>query len=867
MILSFLRSIIPLILILASISNVYAFLNNITDHQALLSVKASITAESLGVLRSWNDSIHFCSWNGITCSRRRQRVTTLNLSFQHLVGTLSPHIGNLSFLRRIDLYQNNFHGSVPTEISRLFRLQHLNLGSNSFEGGFPTNLSHCVDIRYINMYANHLQGKIPTKFASWHKLDFFALSTNHFIGSIPPSIGNTSSLRVLYLDHNYLAGGIPLEVAHLAKLGDLDLSVNLLSGMICASPFLRLKEFYIGENRFLGPLPPSMANASNLVIFDIAANNITGPVPNNFGSLRNLKWLNLGFNPLGVNQQPNDLGFINSLVNCTSLCYLNINGNGLTGDLPSSIVNLSITMTELHMYGNHIYGKIPSEIVKLVNMTVLELAYNFLTGSIPDSIGELPNLGKLDLGSNNISGAIPTSISNITQLVALNLESNMLQGSIPTGLLNISTLEVLSLGDNNLGGVITEEIVGNSSQCVFLYLNQNFFSGPLPSNIGRLKHLVQLNVSNNKLTGDIPATLGDCVMLEELYMQGNLFEGEIPLSLKSLKSLALLDLSNNNVSGSIPGFIKGFHLIKFLNLSHNTLEGEVPKDGLFSNMSAFSVLGNSLLCGGIQALDLPRCQVKISRNKRKTFSLRIILLLVLLPLGSLFVCLAFIFYQYRKSKKMNGSVAVLHDQQFPRLSYQDLLLATNEFSPGNLIGEGKYGSVYKGLLESPTRTVAVKVLNVEVRGASKSFLAECETLRNIRHRNLIKIMTACSSTDFKGNDFKALVFEFLINGSLDNWLHPGPYQENERNLTLLQRLDISIDIAMGVDYLHHHSHTSIIHCVIKPSNILLDEEFVARVSDIGLARFSFFNTSNINQAQSSSTGVRGTVGYVPPGNF
>ncbi|XP_074342335.1 uncharacterized protein LOC141679856 [Apium graveolens] len=778
---SLLRSIISLIVIFESIRNAYAILSNITDQEALLFDKASITADPLGVLRPWNESIHLCSWNGITCSHRRQRLTTLNLSFQKLVGTFSPYIGNLSFLWGINLYQNNFHGSIPSEISRLFRLQYLNLGSNSFEGGFPTNLSHCVNIRNINMYANHLQGKLPTEFASWHKLD---------IGQDTFGSCSFAKLGDLDLSFNSLLGMVPLQLFKISSLYSVSLTENAVEGMLPADlgfTLPKLQEFFIRVNRFFGPLPPSIANASNLVIFDIAANNITGPIPDNFGSLRSLQWLNMEFNPLGVNQWPDDLGFINSLVNCTVLHFLGLNGNGLTGDLPSSIVNLSTTMKELHMYGNFIYGNIPSEIVKLVNMTTLELANNFLTGSILDLIGELSKLGKLDFGSNNISRVIPTSISNITQLVILNLESNMLQGSMPTGLLNISTLEVLSLWANNLGGVITEEIVGNSSQCVYLYVDQNQFMGPLPSNIGSLKYLVQLNLSNNKFTGDIQATFGDCVMLEQLSMQGNLFEGEIPSSFKSLNSLALLDISNNNISESIPSVIKGLHLIEFLNLSHNKLEGEVPKEGFFSNISAFSVVGNLRLCG-----------------------------------------------------------------------------ATNEFSPDNLIGEGKYSSVYKGVLDSPRLTVAVKVLNVEVRGANKSFLEECETLRNIRQRNLIKIITACLSTDFKGNNFKALVFELIINGSLDNWLHPNPSQENERNLTLLQRLNISIDIAKGVDYLHHYSHTNIIHCDIKPSNILLDEEFVARVSDFGLARFSFLNTSNINQAQSSSTGVRGTIGYVPP---
>lgn len=391
----------------------------------------------------------------------------------------------------------------------------------------------------------------------------------------------------------------------------------------------------------------------------------------------------------------------------------------------------------------------------------------------------------------------------------------MLEGSIPTQLFNISAISVIY--SNKLTGLIPKQFAF-PSQCLDIDLSYNRFTGPLPSDIGNLKQLYVLDVSYNRLR-DIPATLGGCVMLAALFMEGNLFEGRIPSSFKALKNLAYLDLSNNNISKSIPRFFDRF-FIGFLNLSHNKLGGEVSREGLFSNISAFSVIGNLELCGGIFALHLPACPIEVSKS-------RITLLAVLVPLGILLACLAFICLQRRNSKKLNGSAGVLKDKHFPKLSYHDLLLATNAFSENNLLGEGRYGSVYKGVFESGEEIVAVKVLKVKVSGANKSFLTECEILKNICHRNLLKIITVCSSTDFKGNDFKGLVFEFMSNGSVDNWLHPNPsYQGNERNLNLLQRLNIAIDVALGVDYLHNHSHASIIHSDLKPSNILLDEDLL-----------------------------------------
>ncbi|XP_042482665.1 probable LRR receptor-like serine/threonine-protein kinase At3g47570 [Macadamia integrifolia] len=117
-------------------------------------------------------------------------------------------------------------------------------------------------------------------------------------------------------------------------------------------------------------------------------------------------------------------------------------------------------------------------------------------------------------------------------------------------------------------------------------------------------------------------------------------------------------------------------------------------------------------------------------------------------------------------------MALLIEDHNCMISYAQLFKATDGFSSVSLIGVGSFGYVYKGVLNNGEKIVAVKVLNIEQTGASKSFVAECEALRSIRHRNLVKILTCCSSVDFEGNDFKALVYEFMPGGNLDSWLHP-----------------------------------------------------------------------------------------------
>jgi serine/threonine protein kinase len=118
----------------------------------------------------------------------------------------------------------------------------------------------------------------------------------------------------------------------------------------------------------------------------------------------------------------------------------------------------------------------------------------------------------------------------------------------------------------------------------------------------------------------------------------------------------------------------------------------------------------------------------------------------------------FVLLIWCRGKQRKNSISSLSfGREFPKISYTDLVNATQDFSPSNIIGSGRYGSVYRGQLFQDGNVVAIKVFNLETRGAQKSFMAECNALRNVRHRNLVPILTACSSINSNGTDFKALV--------------------------------------------------------------------------------------------------------------
>lgn len=267
------------------------------------------------------------------------------------------------------------------------------------------------------------------------------------------------------------------------------------------------------------------------------------------------------------------------------------------------------------------------------------------------------------------------------------------------------------------------------------------------------------------------------------------------------------------------------------------------------------------MCGGIPSLGFRPCP---SENpKRKNFPTIFTILIPLVCAGA--ICIAISAYLFilngRKSRDTHTSLVPLEVEHL-RLSYADLFKATCEFSETNLLGEGKFGSVYKGVLDDGKTLVAVKVLDVDMKEINKSFMSECRVLRGTRHRNLLRVVSVCSSTDFKGNNFKALIYKFMSNGNLDEWLHQKSKDESG-SLGLRQRLNVAIDIASALEYLHFGTGTSVIHGDVKRSNVLLDGEMIAHLGDFGLARFVLNSCST---HESNLTGkIKGTIGYIPPG--
>ena len=126
---------------------------NETDQPMLFEIKAKMV-DPTGVLSSWKENNDLCEWYGVICGHKHRRVTMLSLQSQNLSGTLSPHLGNLSFLRELNLRNNSFNSNIPSEVGRLSRLKTLQLSHNLFSGRIPSNLSHCSNLHILYVDTN-----------------------------------------------------------------------------------------------------------------------------------------------------------------------------------------------------------------------------------------------------------------------------------------------------------------------------------------------------------------------------------------------------------------------------------------------------------------------------------------------------------------------------------------------------------------------------------------------------------------------------------------------------------------------------------------------------------------------------------------
>ncbi|XP_004504083.1 probable LRR receptor-like serine/threonine-protein kinase At5g10290 isoform X2 [Cicer arietinum] len=381
------------------------------------------------------------------------------------------------------------------------------------------------------------------------------------------------------------------------------------------------------------------------------------------------------------------------------------------------------------------------------------------------------------------------------------------------------------------------------------------FTGRLAPRIGTLKYLTTLSLQGNGITGDIPKELGNLTSLIRLDLENNRLTGEIPQSLGNLKKLQFLTLSQNNLSGSIPESLANLSSLNDIQLDSNNLSGRIPEQLL--EVPKYNFSGNKLDCGvnyGQPCAFNNADQGSSHKPIGLIIGISVAFVAILVIVGLL------LFWCKARHKGYKREVFVdvpgevdrrIAFGQLKRFAWRELQIATDNFSEKNVLGQGGFGKVYKGVLADNTKVAVKRLTDYESPGGDAAFQREVEMISVAVHRNLLRLIGFCTTPTER-----LLVYPFMQNLSVAyrlRELKPG-----ESVLDWPTRKQVALGTARGLEYLHAHCSPKIIHRDVKAANVLLDEDFEAVVGDFGLAKLVDIRKTNV------TTQVRGTMGHIAP---
>ncbi|KAI3869277.1 hypothetical protein MKW92_010613 [Papaver armeniacum] len=808
-------------------------------------------------------------------------ISHLGLSANNLTGSIPSSICNLTNLTFLAISKNQISGVIPRDIGRLSHLAYLSLHTNHLSGLIPTCLTNLTRLNILYLNQNQLSGIIPQDIGRLRSLTYLGLPGNSLNGSIPASITNLTRLNILYLYQNQLSGIIPRDIGRLLSLTQLALQNNDVVGSVPASltNLTSLDTLYLWDNQLSGIIPRDIGKLSSLTTFDMCINKLTGSIPVSVGNLRNLVYLTLFRNQL-TGSLPIE---INN--NLTQLKQLALSDNMFSGYLPQNICQGGM-LDEFVVYNNRFTGPIPISLRNCTSLRKLGLMNNQLVDNITDVFHVYPHLSKiglhsnmlygelsktwgncqnltyLDFSGNNITGRIPPEMGKLKNLREFYLDSNALVGKIPKELFKLSLLSKLDLSNNQLSGRLDIPI-GMLSNLQYLDLSRNKLSGSIPRQLGDCSSLLSMNLSTNNFNEIIPPQIGNLDSLQILLdLSYNNLTGEIPSTLGKLSKLETLNLSHNKLFGSIPSSFDQMLSLTVVNVSHNELSGTLPSTKAFEDAPIDALKSNKGLCGD-KSRGLNPCNSSVVIGRKDNKHLLVILLPLFGSLFLLFILVAILFWLRKKSVRndapsdqarvANNGRNLFSIWNFDgKIVFEDIIEATEDFDTKYCVGSGGYGSVYKAEL-STGQVVAVKKLHSSDSEIFhlKSFESEVHALKEIRHRNIVKLFGFCSNLERK---ISFLVYEFVERGSLKNVLCNG---EQSVEFDWIKRVRFIKGAASALAYMHHDCIPAIVHRDISSNNILLDSEYEARVSDFGTARILKPDSSNW-------TSLAGTYGYVAP---
>lgn len=634
-----------------------------------------------------------------------------------------------------------------------------------------------------------------------------------------------------------------------------------------------LQSVEIDNNPFSAwEIPEVLKNSSAMQNFSANSANVTGKIPEFFGA-----------------------------DNFPGLSLLHLAFNRLEGGLPLSFSGSQIQ--SLWVNGQESNGKLSGKIDVVQNMTLLNevwLHSNAFSGPLPDFSG-LKDLESLSLRDNAFTGPVPSSLSGLKSLKVVNLTNNLFQGPVPEfgpgvsvdmtkdsnsfclpgpgpcdSLVNVllSVAESMDyprrFAESWKGNNVCADWIGvscNNENVIVINFEKMGLTGTISPDFALLKSLKRLVLANNTLTGTIPEELSSLPALTELDVSNNLLYGKVP----SFKSNVIVNTNGNpdigkEKSSLAPGAVGTSPNPTSPTNAGSENGGTSGRPGKKSSSSigviVFSVIGGVFVIFLIALLVFCLFKTKQKRLSRVQSPNAMVIhprhsgsdneSVKITVAGSSVSVGAVSEAQTLPSSEAGGGIQMVEAGNMV-ISIQVLKNVTNNFSQENILGQGGFGTVYKGELHDGTKIAVKRMESGVIAGKGLSeFKSEIAVLTKVRHRHLVALLGYC----LDGLE-KLLVYEYMPQGTLSRHLFNWP-EEGLKPLEWKKRLTIALDVARGVEYLHGLAHQSFIHRDLKPSNILLGDDMRAKVSDFGLVRLAPEGKGSIE------TRIAGTFGYLAP---
>ncbi|XAR56440.1 Non-specific serine/threonine protein kinase [Bertholletia excelsa] len=754
-----------------------------------------------------------CSCNDTVC-----HITNFVLKGQNLTGTLPAEFANLTSLTQIDLSRNYIWGPIPTAFGQI-PLTNLSLPGNRINGSIPEEIADIATLQELVLEDTLLGGPLPQKLGYMSSLSRMLISGNNFTGTIPGTFINLKNLTNFRIDGSMLSGKMPDLIGNWTNIGRLDLQGTGMSG----------------------PIPSTISQLKNITelrISDLAGSNTEFP---DLSGLTNLKYLIL-----------RNCGIIGSIpdyiAGFTQLKSLDLSFNMLTGKIPASYASLSSKLDFLFLNNNSLTGAIPDWVIN--NKYDVDVSYNNFTSSSSYSCQS---------SSVNLVSTYSSSAS----------ASNSVRWCMKKGLGCSGTPKYYSLfincgGDKTTYGgneYAADLTTGRASYFYssdkWAYSTTGVFTGYEGGNY-KANNTFGLNITGADFyqTARLAPTslryYGLCLRKGsykvQLHFAEIMFSGDQTFSSLGRRYFDVsiqgnVVLRNFNIAKEAGGVGKAITRDFDITVNDSTLAihlywsgkgtASLPYRAVYGPLlSAISVTPNfnphsrGLSAGAIVGIVVAACVV--------------IMVTVLLLRWKGYIC----------AKDLEDKELRALDLQTGYFTLRQIKAATDNFDPANKIGEGGFGPVYKGIL-SDGSVIAVKQLSSKSKQGNREFVNEIGMISALQHPNLVRLYGCC----IEGNQL-LLIYEYMENNCLAHALFGR--EEQRLQLDWATRKKICLGIARGLAYLHEESRLKIVHRDIKATNVLLDRDLNAKISDFGLAKLDEEENTHI------STRIAGTIGYMAP---